>query len=365
MTNILSGPLVSDRIVATGGRSTGFDYLRFLLSISVILFHTIITSYGLEAQRQATRSPLGFLLEAILPMFFALSGFLVAGSLERAKSIAVFLGLRVLRIFPALAVDTLFCALILGPLLTTFALTSYFTDGMFWSYFLNILGIIHFNLPGVFETNPVRAVNGQLWTIPLELECYIALTVLALFGFHKRRMWMLAACVGLTALLEIRVLLGMSDAWSGRLLPLCFLFGVVCFLFRDYVRLTVPMFLMALVAGYFCLRIDELSYLGAIPLTYITVYLGLFNPRKSTLLESGDYSYGLFLYGFPIQQALMAILPSAREWYWNALLAVPVALAFSVISWHLVEKRVLARKPLLFAAHAKWESFLARRLGRA
>ena len=356
MSYFFTGTLASDRITATGGRATGFDYMRFLLAISVILFHTLITSYGVETQSRVTGSPAGKIWLVILPMFFALSGFLVAGSLERSKSIGVFLGLRVLRIFPALAVDTLFCALILGPLLTTLALSDYFGHPEFRAYLLNIIGDIHFTLPGVFETNPSHKVNGQLWTIPVELECYIVLTVLALARCHRHRWLMLCASAVALVALEGRVLLSMSEPWDSRLLLLCFLCGVTCYLYRDHVRLSPAGALLAVAATVFCMSSQRWYYLECLPLTYLTVCLGLLNPTKSKFLESGDYSYGLFLYGYPLQQVLVAWVPAAREWYWNALLAVPLALVFSMLSWHLIEKRVMARKHLLFAAHARWDA---------
>lgn len=356
----LNAVLVSERITATGGRATGFDYLRFSLAVAVILFHTVVTGYGLEIQARVAKSNPGILLDLILPMFFALSGFLVAGSLERAKSILVFLGLRVLRIFPALAVDTLFCAVILGPIFTSLALSDYFSHADFRSYFLNIIGNIHYYLPGVFESNPMSRVNGQLWTIPVELECYVVLTLLALLGIHRYRWAMLAIFVLLLGALETRVLMGMAEPWSGRVLLLCFLCGVIALQFRDFIRLSLPVFAVAVVLSFVGLRYPALTYVGVIPITYITVYLGLLNPRKSRLLQSGDYSYGLFLYGFPIQQALVALTPAARLWYWNAAMAVPLALVFSIMSWHLVEKRVMARKHLLQTAHARCSAALGR-----
>jgi peptidoglycan/LPS O-acetylase OafA/YrhL len=66
---------------------------------------------------------------------------------------------------------------------TTLPLTKYFSHPTFWSYFGNLIGWIHFLLPGVFENNPLNiAVNLSLWTVPYELECYIALMALALLG---------------------------------------------------------------------------------------------------------------------------------------------------------------------------------------
>ncbi len=88
--------------------------------------------------------------DALVPMFFALGGFLVAGSLERNRLLSVFFGLRVLRFFPALATDVLLSSLIIGPALTTYTLSAYAADPRFSSYFLNVLGSVHFSLPGVF-----------------------------------------------------------------------------------------------------------------------------------------------------------------------------------------------------------------------
>jgi peptidoglycan/LPS O-acetylase OafA/YrhL len=360
MKKLYLGPLVADRIANTGGRATGFDYLRFSLAISVILFHTIVTSQGLEAQRNIVETNFGILLQAILPLFFSLSGFLVAGSLERSKSIAIFLGLRIFRIFPALAVDTIFCAILIGPIFTNLSLWDYFTHPDLVVYFQNILGIIHYSLPGVFHSNPVSMVNAQLWTIPIELECYLLLTALALLGFHRRRWAMLFIFVGFLALLEGRVLLGLTEPRDGRLLLLCFLAGVVAYQFRDRLRWSPTLLLLSIIFAFVFIKHRDFSYLCCLPITYIVIYLGLLNPKKSKFLESGDYSYGLFLYGFPLQQAVVAVVPAAREWYWNAALAIPLALLFSIMSWHLVEKRVLAKKQLLFSAHEWCASLLTR-----
>ena len=111
----------------------------------------------------------------------------------RSRSLITFVGLRVLRIVPALTVDTLFCAFVLGVLLTDLPLKEYLRSHEFFKYFLNILGNIHYNLPGVFAHNPNHAVNSQLWTIPYELKCYAVLTAMALIGLHRRPLLLLIA----------------------------------------------------------------------------------------------------------------------------------------------------------------------------
>ena len=354
MLSIFSSVTVGERIKITDGRASGFDYLRFVLAVSVIIFHSAITSYGAEQQERLNSSILGGVVNIILPMFFALSGFLVAGSLERSKSISVFLGLRLFRIVPALAVDTAFCALLLGPLMTTLPLANYANSAEFHAYFLNIIGDIHFTLPGVFQANPSKLVNGQLWTIPVELECYLVLTGLALLGFHRKKSWLFFTVIFLTTLLEGRVLGGMSAPWASRQLLLCFITGVLFFAYRDQIRLSMWAFCLAVSVSFACVEFQSLQYLAGFPVAYVTVYLGLRNPTRWNFLQSGDYSYGLFLYGFPIQQLVVALFPMVREWYWNSLICVPLALLFAMASWHLVEKRVLARKTHIFSARDQW-----------
>jgi peptidoglycan/LPS O-acetylase OafA/YrhL len=109
----------------------------------------------------------------ILPMFFALSGFLVTGSLFRTRTLTEFIALRLLRLVPALAVEVTLSAVVLGALFTSLPIGQYFSDPAFWKYFLNIAGRIHYSLPGVFQDNPIPIVNISLWTIPYELEWYL------------------------------------------------------------------------------------------------------------------------------------------------------------------------------------------------
>src|SRR5262249_19035746 len=141
---------LGEKLAQSAGRPTGFDYLRLGLSVAVVCMHSAITSYGQPADFALWLSPLRAPLRLILPMFFALSGYLVAGSLLRSTSLVQFLGLRVLRIYPALSVEVLLSALLLGPLLTSEPVVRYITSQTFLAYLLNVTGHIHYQLPGVF-----------------------------------------------------------------------------------------------------------------------------------------------------------------------------------------------------------------------
>jgi peptidoglycan/LPS O-acetylase OafA/YrhL len=359
---------IAQRMTDAGGRPTGFDYLRLLLAVLIVCWHSIITSYGPNAHTIASSAPWRPLVAVLLPTFFTLSGFLVAGSLERSRTVGMFLGLRALRIYPALAVESLVAALILGPLLTTKTLAAYFSAPELHSYFLNILGDPHFMLPGVFKTNPTEMVNGQLWTIPYELRCYVILTALALLGVVRRPVIVLAAVVAYMAWGIADTLLhypfyatylgGPAPNW---LLLANFLCGVILYLYRDRVTWKWSWGLASLAAALVLYDIPAGHY-AAVPLvSYATVFFGLTNPPKTGILKGADYSYGIYLYGFLIQQSFVALAPWGRHWWINIGITVPASALVAALSWHLVEKRALGLKTQMATLEMRW---LARRSAR-
>ena len=342
--------------VMAAGRTTGFDYLRLGLAIAVLCSHSIDVSYGVNFTVKFENGPIRPVIALLLPMFFALSGFLVAGSLERCKSLVSFMGLRGIRLVPALAFETVLAALILGPLLTSLPLAAYFSDSLLARYFHNIFGDIQYVLPGLFEHNPwARTVNAQLWTLPYELICYLTLAALTLFGVHRRRRLFALAVLALNLILTIQYALNaISAGWNaspvapGLSLVLAFLYGITAYLYRDKIPHSPRLGIAAgAVAAAFLVN-SATDYLAALPAAYFTVWLGLMRPGPSLLTRHGDYSYGIFLFGFPIQQTMTQILgPRFHEWYWNIAAALPLTILFAAISWHVVEKPALAlRGPL-------------------
>ncbi len=214
-----------------------------------------------------------------------------------------------------------------------------------------MLGIIHFSLPGMFPDNALPGVvNLQLWTVPFELRCYEVLIVIALVGAYRSK-WLFVAAATAWALYVAsqHCLLNCSSlgAMAGDQLVLCFLLGVGLFRFRD--RVVWSSWLGALSAAtYVGFAASPIGYSPAtIPLAYLTVYLGLLNPPRIKFLFSGDYSYGIFLYGFPIQQAIASAGPWARTWWVSLLLTLPLTSAVAVASWWLIEKPVLNQRAAL------------------
>jgi peptidoglycan/LPS O-acetylase OafA/YrhL len=338
---------IEQRLVDVQNRPSGFDYLRIGLAMSVILAHSFLLTYGPAGERG---NWIFYLAPLIVPMFFALSGFLIAGSFERSKSLFVFFGLRIFRIVPALAVEVLISALILGPLLTDYSFARYVSAPEFRVYFLNMLGEIHYVLPGVFLHNPTHLVNGQLWTVPFELGCYVALGVIAVLNVYRRKWLLLAMFLFLQALQILNTIFRFNHGYNGAggtTIILCFLAGLVLFRYRKNIPYSGTLALLCFALSIASGIIPNAIRFAPLPMAYLTIYLGLLSPSRNKILLSGDYSYGLYLYGYPLQQAIVQVFPSLRAWYWNFGLAISIAGFVAFCSWHLIEKPVLSRKNVL------------------
>lgn len=337
-------PFLENRLTSTGGRPLGFDYLRIVLSLLIVTIHSFDVSYGPHAIKPD--SAVRPLIALVVPLFFALSGFLVAGSLERCRALVSFLGFRIIRLAPALGVETVLGALLLGPLFTTLALGAYFSDPLFPAYFANMVGKVQYLLPGVFEQLPwPRTVNAQLWTLPYELYCYALIAALGLVGITKfPKLMLVAALIFNLFLLSSSLMQPVERACvvSGGVLVLTFLFGIVFYLGRRRILWDASLFWSSAAVALLSLSWQPLDALAAAPISYMAVYLGLTNPRKTIFAGWGDYSYGIFIDGFPIQQAVATLVgPLGWHWYVNLFVSLPLILALSILSWLCIERPAL------------------------
>ena len=343
---------VAQRLAAHGGITSGFDYLRLFLAFSVFVFHTIVVTVGTSAHIWG--GPYRALVGWYLPMFFALSGFLVSSSLHRLGTIRIFLIYRALRIFPALILVVALSAMVLGPLVTSLPLTEYFRHRLFFSYFLNVFGYEQYYLPGVFESTPRSGiVNQPIWTVRYELLSYLLLTCLY-FSLAIRYRKILLVLISLATLAMTSNLLHncFPDCLyhvNGRTLVLSFLTGVLFYQYREMIPINPVLALSALGLACFFLSIGPLVNLAVMPLTYLVVYFGLMSPPKDNFFMRGDYSYGLYLFGAPVQQLFVWLMPDRLYWWFNLVTALPLAFACACLSWNFVESPILKRKEQIAA----------------
>lgn len=365
----LKAPTIDAQLTAIGGHAQGFHLMRICLAVAIVLYHTVVTSDGFAWDYCYWTGDFRGIISTMLPTFFALSGFLVAGSLERTPKLSQFLTLRAIRLVPALGVEILLCALILGPIVTTRPLQEYFTDPEFFAYFRNIVGNIQYTLPGVFEHTPFsNMVNVSLWTVPLELQSYGLLSLLVILGLTKRRWTMLFILAAICLLepvwrisLHETVYPGPPREW---VLITCFFCGMLVFRFRDKLAFNVWLAAAALAIAIVCFSFYETMFWGAPFIAYATAVFGLVDIPKIPLLSRGDYSYGLYVFAFPIQQLFAFWFPGVVAWYWNAAFALTLGFAYAAFSWHLVENPVLQRRKQILAWVNRATEFIDTHVGR-
>jgi len=341
----------ADVLRANGGVGPGFDALRLGLSVWVFTLHSMYIGRGVDPAIQFAANPLHrILLSPVLPMFFLVSGYLVAGSAIRTRAFSTFLLFRVFRIVPALAVEVALSALLLGPWLTEKRLSDYFLDSLVYKYFLNIVGYAHFFLPGLFEKNPITVVNANLWTLKPEFYCYAFMSLMMLSGLIYKKM--LTSIVALAVIFVTIIyaifshnmynFLGLVN-W--KILLVTFVLGAAAYHWNDWIVISTRNAICALVFVVVGFLYTPVTIIGLLALVYIVVYIGAKRIYLPYFLRNGDYSYGIYLFGFPIQQTLIYFLPTE---YRNGLiiltLGLPLTLIFAMISWRFVERPALRLK---------------------
>jgi len=347
---------IGPRLDRFKGRGPGFDCLRLLLASGVVLWHSFPLATG--STDMIDRSSAWLLVNAMVPMFFALSGFLVSGSAMRSTP-ADFLKNRVARIVPALAVVVLASAFLIGPLLTQMDLASYYTDWKTWRYVGNIVGLTAHTLPDVFADNPFpNAVNGSLWTVRYEILCYLLVAALMAMALMRNALAVILIFVATTGLSLLLLLSpspgGTENIYTESLTSFVkvigfFLAGSIAFHLRERLPFSHTMgagcVLIVLAAGGLldpAWRANPMLWVAMAPvLTYIVLWLGLSRLPRNRLFGGGDWSYGIYLWHFPILQLVMLLLAPA-DWFTLLLIAALPILCLAWLSWNLVEKPALA-----------------------
>lgn len=335
----------------TAGRENNFQLIRFVAATAVIVFHC----YALT--NRWTDEPLWriapeFNLGVIgVGAFFVASGFLVTQSwLQRARMVA-FAAARALRIYPALIAATLTTILLAG-ISGTVPWQEFLSDPRIVDYAWRTVSTWNFvaTLPGAYTGNPFPgAVNGSLWTLPIEVRLYAGVMLAGLAGLLPRpRIW-LATVLLLCALIVANPTwfpLAPNDATT-RQLALLFLIGSIACLWRDM----IPVSLTGLALAIALIALDPLG-LGRgslFPVLFAyAVLVVAYHPRLrwAAFNRLGDYSYGLYIFSFPVQQFLIAWLGGAFADSPLMLFAAafPLTFGLAAASWHMIERPALALK---------------------
>lgn len=332
-------------------RPNNLDTVRLLAALMVIVAHSCVP---FDEWKQAHIAGWGRIAVMI---FFVLSGYLITASWQSNPCIVDFSINRTLRLLPALAVVVLLAALVLGPLMTTLPTANYLAHEQFWIYFKNLLIYpMSDRLPGVFDQDNMlsrAAINGSLWTLRIEFSMYV---LVAILGFTKLLrssvmiamiviFWLLYIKYGYLPITGDTIFFYMEIKEIARF-GICFCIGALIRLqdatWSYNTKAALAALAFMLIGTQAPWRFEYFLFIGLpIIILWISFCPWLRLPRLS---RYGDFSYGVYIYAFPIQQLYLAFFGLQYGIMPFMLFTTILSLACGALSWHLVEKPTLKLK---------------------
>lgn len=329
-----------------GRRRDNFLLLRIIAALAVIYGHSFALTNADGARDIFVRAgwPM-YSGDIAVAMFFVISGFMVSGSYLARHDLFEFAKARLLRIVPAFALVLVICACVIGPLMTTLGAREYFRDPAVAEYVFKNLRFssdMAWQLPGVFQGQVRDGINGSIWTLSAEMRMYVATAAFGVFGLlSNRRLGKLV----LGALLWLGIVhpgyFPLHQEWF-RLAGF-FTLGILVQLHKERLQVRHSAMLMLVFLVYISMRTQSAHFLFALCLAYFCFWFAYRVPAWRRLERWGDPSYGIYLWGWPVQQLLVSAMPEMTPWQ-NFLMAAPIATLLGYLSWWCLERQALRLK---------------------
>ncbi len=352
------------KIMEDAKDKNNFDAIRLIAALMVIFSH----SFPLTGLAVNTNEPLALITgnndfgHLGISVFLFVSGYLICNSLRKNSAPVQFFKKRFLRMIPALGILILIAIFIVGPIFTTLSIKEYFSLKGTWIYFENIILFRpQYTLPGVFENCPKSGiVDGSLWTLAYEFLFYAAL--FCLFTIVKQTkhiavigiiLFILSTVIMLryeTPITQNKYVIPFLQLSISNTLDLFnyFIAGVImnCInIQKKYTPLLLAVGLILFSISFFkIILLNKILFFIAVPV--ITYSLAFSDKIKlNALTKYGDFSYGIYLYGFVIQQALIsALVPKPLNVYLFFMITACFSYFFGFLSWRFVERPALQFK---------------------
>ena len=334
--------------------ANNFDIIRILFAWFVIVSHSYVLN-GDGPTDPLAKLTNGYMIFSFIGVkgFFIISGYLIFQSLERSKSILDYLTKRILRIFPALIVVLALTLLVVYFIYPAYQ-GYYLLQPEIYKYFIgnSILFMPHFFIQGVFENLPNKAINGSLWTIEFEFLFYLLLLflypvrrnknilktilIITLIGFFVGNLFFLDEIKKVSSPISLELVFDLGTYFLMGSLLACFNWDKIPY--KKFIVLGSFVILLLAILFKFNYSWVQLS------LPFIIIYLGKQSSSIATLSHKvlGDPSYGIYLYGFPVQQFIIYFFkPSTLVLMISSTL---LCFLLGYLSWILIEKKALRYK---------------------
>jgi peptidoglycan/LPS O-acetylase OafA/YrhL len=332
-----------------GTRKNNFTLIRLLFAVFVLIAHayalTNFTHHHVsDPLSHHLPKGVGGIGALAVDGFFFISGILITQSYIRREDLKAFALARLYRIYPAYIVCLLLCVFLLGPLRSTLSFLDYFRNPEVYAYLVqnSFLCKVRFDLPGLFQSNPLSAVNGSSWTLPVELRCYFVVGILGVLGLlrNARRTNLTLLVIALIAYWNFDVVPFVGEHRQFLRPSLYFALGIFCCLNAKSIPLNgwIMLGIWGLYILGFKSQWNEVTF--GLTLCY-GILISAYRLPALDLDRWGDFSYGIYIYAFPIQQLIVSLSPHGGPRQ-NILISLPSVFLLAVLSWNFVEKPALA-----------------------
>jgi peptidoglycan/LPS O-acetylase OafA/YrhL len=327
-----------------------FDLLRILAALQVVYFHSI-------AHLGIRPGPLDRWIELFpgVPVFFALSGYLISASFERSRDLRSYVRNRLLRILPAL-----YCVVIVTVVVAACFGVDFRTPRAVVWFVAQLAGLIY--TPGFLRSFGFGSYNGALWTIPIELQFYLVLPILYATAPRRRLTAWLAGAFAVFAVVayvyalrtppmaEVAAEPIAHKLFRYSFLPHIFLFLTGVLLQRGKAHASRWIagkglwWLAAYVASTFLPLPNAVGYVFGKVLMAVTVISLAFTARTLArrVLRGNDISYGVYIYHGLVINILLELGCRERPVWLPVVFALTLVLGY--VSWVFVERPFLRRK---------------------
>jgi len=342
---------IADR---SDGRDNNFNLLRMLAAIGVLVSHAYPVTRGPGTPQLLEGWLKGVTLgDACVLIFFAISGFFITRSFDRKKNLRVFVLARILRIFPALAVMLALTVFVAGLWVSTTKDLQFWTSGAQYAIRNFLLFLPAPDLPGLFTTNPFGPiVNSSLWTLSYEVMCYLWVLACGLLGLLDRPRAFLIALSIFTIALAAKAFWDMTTRFETLVyLGLPFIIGMSFYIWRSVIPLSGTLALSLVILAALLHPTPVFLPVMILAMSYAVFVVGYAKiPGLGQYNKLGDYSYGTYIYAFPLQQTAVAV--GLATPLLNIAAALPLAVICAVISWRYIEAPALKMRRWTAPAHS-------------
>jgi len=313
-------------------RSENLNIMRFAAVLMIIVSNAFLVCTGSEFGQITIR-------EIAVSFFFFCGGYLAAISVERRVTAKRFFGVRVKRLIPSAFFVTV-ATMILCSFFSTWKPVGYVVSMDTWKYLLNSVFIPVREMPGVFSTHPTPIVNNAYTPMMVGMICYVLCFIAYKLGFFEKKRFLISAPLVLIASVVFVKIIATSPSHVTMLRwVVLFYMGIGYWVYREHILLDVKYFAIAvlLFAILFVVGLDSVAMCIVFP--YVVMYICFGMKQCSPKLgKLGDYSYGIYLWGFVVQQMVFQFyLASGMSPLVNAVIAIPISIVAGMLTYEIVE----------------------------